>query len=326
MKSCRGFVAWAVVGLLLSPYAFGQNISGGAAARYPNKPIRLVVPQPPGGNNDIVGRMLAEHLSHAWSVPVVVDNRPGAGGNVGNELVAKAASDGYTLLNASPALVTSPALYSSLSYDPTKDFAPIAITVLVPQVLVVNMAVPVKTAKELVELARAKPGTLNYGSAGVGSGPHVAGALLAKMANVDIVHIPYKGTTLALNDLLGGRLHMQFGGVLALLPHIRSGKVRALAISTAQRSQALPELPTVAESNVPGYDNAGWLGLAAPAGTPRAIVNALSAQVARFGELPETRKRLDALGGEPVVSSPDQFNAFIRREVMQWKKVLSNAG
>lgn len=308
--------------VLISPYVYGQIKPGSGAGTYPSKPIRLIVPQAAGGNNDLVGRMVADHLSQAWSVPVVVDNRPGAGGNVGNELASKATPDGYTLLHASPALVTSPALYSRLSYDATRDLAPIGITALVPQVLVVSISVPARSVKELIDLARNKPGSLNYGSAGMGSGPHVSAALFVKMANVDITHIPYKGTSLAVIDLLAGQVQVQFGGLPALIPHIRAGKIRALGISTARRSQALPELPTIAESGLPGYDTAGWLGLAAPAGTPRAIIGALSTQIEGFKQRADTKKRFSELGAESVESSPDLFKAFIRREIAQWKKVL----
>lgn len=318
--------SWAVsvlvLVLMVAPYGHCQTRSTSGGAAYPTKPIRLIVPQAAGGNNDLVGRLVAEHLNQALNVPIVIDNRPGAGGNVGNELAAKATGDGYTLLHASPALVTSPALYSTLSYDATRDLAAIGITALIPQVLVVSVSVPAKSVKELIDLARKRPGQLNYGSAGVGSGPHVSAALFVKMANVDITHVPYKGTSLAVIDLLAGNVQVQFGGLPALIPHIRSGKIRALGISTARRSQALPDLPAIAEAGVPGYDTAGWLGLAAPAGTPAAIVSALSAQVEAFKRKPDTAKRFLDLGAEAVDSSPASFAKFIRYEIDQWKKVL----
>jgi tripartite-type tricarboxylate transporter receptor subunit TctC len=282
----------------------------------------MVVPQAAGGNTDIVGRMIGEHLSRAWNVPVVIDNRGGAGGNIGNEIVARAVPDGYTLLTASPALVTSPALYPDLAYDPTTDFAPVAIIALIPQVLAVHPSVPAKSVNELLQLARAKPGTLNSATAGPGSGPQVATALFASMAKIDIVQIAYKGTGPGLIDLLAGQVQMQFGGLPAMMPHIKSGKIRALGISTARRSQSLPDLPTIAEGGVPGYETAGWNGLAAPAGTPRTIVNALAAAVKDFQAQPETRQRFASQGAEVIESSPDHFKRFIAREVQQWKKVL----
>ena len=309
-----------LVAALMQQHATEQIKTG--SSNYPNKPIRLIVPQAAGGNNDLVGRMIAGHLSQAWAATVVVDNRPGAGGNIGNDLAAKAAPDGYTLLHASPALVTAPALHSGLTYDPSKDFEPIGFTALVPQVMVVSTLVPAKSVKELIDLARSKPGTLNYGSVGIGSGPHVSAALFVRMANVDIVHVPYKGINLVLNDLLAGRLHIQFGGLPALIPHIRNGKIRALGISTARRSQALPEVPTIAESGLIGYDTAGWLGLVAPAGTARPIVNALGAELTAFAQKADTRKRFKDLGAESIETSPALFKAFIQREIPLWKKVL----
>ncbi len=311
-----------LLALLIAPHGHGQTRSADGGVAYPTKPIRLIVPQAAGGNNDLVGRMMAEHLGQVWSIPVVIDNRPGAGGNVGNELASKATGDGYTLLHASPALVTSPALYSKLSYDATRDLAAIGITGLIPQVLVVSVSIPVTSVKELIDLAKKRPGQLNYGSAGMGSGPHVSAALFVQMANVDITHVPYKGTSLAVIDLLAGNVQVQFGGLPALIPHIKAGRIRALGISTARRSQALPDLPSIAEAGVPGYDTAGWLGLAAPAGTPRAIVNALSVQVEAFKQLADTRKRFADLGAEAVNSSPASFAEFVRREIAQWKKVL----
>jgi len=293
-----------------------------ASPTYPTKPIRLVIPQAAGGNTDLVGRMFAEHLHQAWGAAVVVDNRGGAGGNIGNEVVAKATPDGYTLLTASPALVTSPALYRRLSYEATRDFAPVGILALIPQVLAVHPAVPAKSVKELLDLARDKPASLNYAAPGIGSGPHVTAALFVSMANVKIVHVAYKGTGPALTDLIAGQVQMQFGGLPALIPHIRAGRIRGLGLSTARRSAALPELPTIAEAGVPGFDTAGWVGLAAPAGTPRAIVDAVAAQVVEFRGRPETRRRYAEQGAEAIESSPQHFREFIAREVPQWKKVL----
>lgn len=311
---------------VLWPFLQAQAQTGGGASTYPTKPIRMVVPQAAGGNTDLIGRMIGDHLNRAWNVPVIIDNRGGAGGNIGNEIVAKAAPDGYTLLTASPALVTSPALYPKLSYDATKDFAPIAMIAVIPQVLAVHPSVPAKNVKELLQLARDKPGSLNSAAPGPGSGPQVAGALFISMTKVNIVQVAYKGTGPALIDLIAGQVQIQFGGLPAMMPHIKSGKIRALGISTARRSQSLPDLPTIAESGVPGYDTAGWNGLAAPAGTPRSAVNALAAQVVDFKQRPETRKRFSEQGAEALESSPEHFKAFIARQVLQWKKVLKPEG
>ncbi|MEK6592450.1 MAG: tripartite tricarboxylate transporter substrate binding protein [Pseudomonadota bacterium] len=307
---------------VVSARAVGQTKSGEGTGGYPTKPVRMIIPQAPGGNTDFIGRQVSEHLSQMLGFSVIVDNRPGAGGNLGNEIAAKASPDGYTLLTASPALVTSPALYPKLAYDATRDFAPVGITALVPQVLVVHPSVPVRSVQELVALARNKPGTLNYAAPGAGSGPHVTAALFVSMANVRIEHIAYKGTGPAMIDLLAGQVQMQFGGLPALIPHIRANRVRALGISTARRSQALPDLPTIAESGLPGYDTAGWVGLTAPAGTPRPIINLLAKHLADFKKREDARKLFATQGAVFVESSPEHFKAFILREIPQWKKVL----
>lgn len=312
-------------GLILSPIFVLTALEGHAQTKantYPTKPIRMVVPQAAGGNTDIIGRMIGEHLNRAWGVPVIIDNRSGAGGNIGNEIVAKAEPDGYTLLTTSPALVTSPALYPKLSYDATKEFSPIGIVALIPQVLAVHPSVPAKSVQDLLQIARSKPGSLNSGAPGPGSGPQVATALFSSMANVNIVQVAYKGTGPALIDLIAGQIQMQFGGLPALMPHIKSGKIRALGISTAHRSKSLPDLPTIAESGVPGYDTAGWNGFAAPARTPKAIIDKLAAELVEFKKRPDIQARFAAQGAEAIESSPDHFAKFIQREVRQWKKVL----
>ncbi len=323
MKTRFGILSSVLLGgSLVSAMAFGQVDLGGTVGTYPARPIRMIVPQAPGGNTDFIGRQAAEYLGRVLGGNFVIDNRPGAGGNLGNEIAATAVPDGYTLLTASPALVTSPALYKKLSYDAMKDFAPIAIIALVPQVLAVHPSVPANSVQELIRLARDKPGVLNYAAPGAGSGPHVTAALFVSMANVNIVHVAYKGTGPAMIDLLAGQVQMQFGGLPAMIPHIQSGRIRALGLSTAQRSAALPELPTIAESGLPGFDTAGWVGMAAPAGTPRAIVTLLSRHVEEFKKDAEARKRFSARGAEFMASSPEQFRKFIMREIPQWKKVL----
>ena len=320
----RIFGSVLLAGSLAAGVASGQVDLGGNVGMYPARPIRMIVPQAPGGNTDFIGRQASEYLGRMLGGNVVVDNRPGAGGNLGNEIAANAVADGYTLLTASPALVTSPALYKKLSYDATKDFAPIAIIALVPQVLAVHPSVPAKSVQELIRLARDKPGVLNYAAPGAGSGPHVTAALFVSMANVNIVHVAYKGTGPAMIDLLAGQVQMQFGGLPAMIPHIQAGRIRALGLSTAQRSSALPELPTIAESGLPGFDTAGWVGVAAPAGTPRAIVTLLSRHVAEFKKDAAARQRFAARGAEFIESSPEHFRKFIMREIPQWKKVLKS--
>ncbi|MGE0560012.1 MAG: Bug family tripartite tricarboxylate transporter substrate binding protein [Burkholderiales bacterium] len=323
MKNRHGILGAVLFGgCLASTAAFGQVNLGGDIGVYPSRPIRMVVPQAPGGNTDFIGRQVSQYVSQALNGNMVVDNRPGAGGNLGNEIVARATPDGYTLLTASPAFVTSPALYKKLAYDAIKDFAPIGITALVPQVLAVHPSVPAKSVKELIQLARDKPGSLNYAAPGVGSGPHVTAARFVSMANVKIEHISYNGTGPALIDLLAGRVQMQFGGLPAMIPHIRTGRIRALGISTARRSAALPELPSIAEQGVTGFDTAGWVGMAAPAGTPRAIVVLLSKHLEALKKDAETQKRFAARGAEFMDSSPEKFAQFIRHEIPQWKKVL----
>ncbi|MGA0024152.1 MAG: Bug family tripartite tricarboxylate transporter substrate binding protein [Burkholderiales bacterium] len=323
MKSRFGVLSAFLFGGCLAPtIALGQVNLGGDIGVYPSRPIRMVVPQAPGGNTDFIGRQASQYISQALNGNVVVDNRPGAGGNLGNEIVASATPDGYTLLTASPAFVTSPALYKKLAYDAIKDFAPIGMTALVPQVLAVHPSVPAKNVQELIQLARDKPGGLNYAAPGAGSGPHVTAARFVSMANVKIEHIAYKGTGPALIDLLAGRVQMQFGGLPAMIPHIRSGRIRALGISTARRSAALPELPSIAEQGVTGFDTAGWVGMAAPAGTPRAIVALLSQHLEAFKKDAAAQKRFASRGAEFTDSSPEKFVQFIKREIPEWKKVL----
>ncbi len=293
-----------------------------ADSAYPKKPIRMVVPQAAGGNVDLIGRMLSEHLNRTWGVPVIIDNRGGAGGNIGCEIVAKAAPDGYTLLTVPVALVTSPAIHPKLGYDATRDFSPIGIIALVPQVLAVHPSVAAKSVEELLQLAKNKPGSLSTGSPGLGSGPQTAAALLVSTTKINIVQVAYKGTGPALIDLIGGQIQMMFGGLPALMPHINSGKIRALGISTAQRSKSLPSLPTIAESGVPGYDTAGWVGFAAPAGTQQAIISKLDAQLADFKRRPEVQARFAVVGAEAIDSSPKHFRTFILSEIEKWKRVL----
>ena len=316
---CKRYLLVAAVFSMPQPYAHG-------AAAYPDRPIRLVVPLAPGGTTDILARLVAQRLSATFGQPVIVDNRPGAGGNIGNEVVARAVPDGYTLLMAAPPLVINPGLYAKVGYRPIDDYTPISLIASVPVVLAVNPGVQARSVRELLTLTKAHPGKYNYASSGVGGTPHLAGALFSSMAAVDIVHVPYKGSGPALTDLLGGQVHMQFSGLPPLLPFIRSGKLRALGVASLKRSPALPEVPTIAEAGVPGYEATSWQGLSAPARLPVQITTLLHAAVTKFISAPETRARFAELGAEPVGSTPAEFARFIKVEFNKWGPVIRQTG
>jgi tripartite-type tricarboxylate transporter receptor subunit TctC len=309
----------AVLGTALFAFpAFGQE--------YPSRPVRLVVPFAAGGPNDIIARLVGGRLSEALGQPIVVENRPGAGGNIGTDFVAKAAPDGYTLLSAGPGSLIINPLLGSVPYDTARDFAPVSLMASAPNVLVVHPSLPAKSVKELIELARARPRHLNYASGGPGSTPHLSGALFAVMAGIDIVHVPYKGTGPASADLLGGQVQMAFFGIPPLLPHIRSGKLRALAVTGKRRSPELPEVPTVHEAALPGYEVSPWYGLLAPAGTSRAIITRLNAEVARVVRSAEMREKLASQGAEPAGGTPEDYAAVIRADTATWARVIKDAG
>lgn len=296
------------------------------AAAYADRPIRLVVPLAPGGTTDILARLVAQRLTATLGQPVIVDNRPGAGGNIGNEVVARAVPDGYTLLMAAPPLVINPGLYAKVDYRPIDDYTPISLIASVPVVLAVNPSIQARSVKDLIALAKANPGKYNYASSGVGGTPHLAGALFASMAAVDLVHVPYKGSGPALTDLLGGQVHMQFSGLPPLLPFIRSGKLRALGVASTKRTSALPEVPTIAEAGVAGYEATSWQGLSAPARLSREITTVLNAILVKFIAAPETRAQFAELGAEPVGSSPAEFARFIKVEFDKWGPVIRQTG
>jgi tripartite-type tricarboxylate transporter receptor subunit TctC len=309
----------AVLGTALFAFpTFGQE--------YPSRPVRLVVPFAAGGPNDIIARLVGGRLSEALGQPIVVENRPGAGGNIGTDFVAKAAPDGYTLLSAGPGSLIINPLLGSVPYDTARDFAPVSLMASAPNVLVVHPSLPAKSVKELIELARARPRHLNYASGGPGSTPHLSGALFAVMAGIDIVHVPYKGTGPASADLLGGQVQMAFFGIPPLLPHIRSGKLRALAVTGKRRSPELPEVPTVHEAALPGYEVSPWYGLLAPAGTSRAIITRLNAEVARVVRSAEMREKLASQGAEPAGGTPEDYAAVIRADTATWARVIKDAG
>ena len=314
--------------VLIMLYAFASIESTRVRAEvnpYPAKPIRLVVPLAPGGTTDILARLIGQRFTDRLGRPVIVDNRPGAGGNIGNEVVAKAAPDGYTLLMANPPLVINPSLMT-VGYAPLVDYSPISLIASIPVVLAVNPSVSARSLKELIVLAKNSPGKYNYASSGNGGGPHLSAALFASMAGIDIVHVPYKGSGPALADLLGGQVHMQFSGLPPLLPLIKSGKLRALGIAGVKRSAALPEVPTIAEAGIAGYASASWQGLAAPARLPKNIVAKLHDESLSFITSADVQSRLAELGAEPVGSGPEEFAVFIKAEFEKWGRVIRQIG
>ena len=297
-----------------------------AADTYPARPIRMIVAYPPGGGTDQVGRVLADQLTVTLGQNVVVDNRGGATGNIGTELAARAVPDGYTLLmgNVAPNAVNV-SLFKKLGFDPVKDFAPVSLVAVTPNILVAHPSMPVKTIKELIAYAKAKPGTLNFPSAGVGSSSHLAGEMLKSLAGISMVHIPFKGGGPALVAVIAGEVQIMFATMPAAMPHVKSGKVKPVAVTTAKRSQAMPELPTIAESGVKGYEASTWYGLLAPARTPPAIVTRLHADTVKILAGP-TRQRLEAQGFEPEGGTPAEFAAYIKTEIVKWAKVIKDAG
>ena len=297
-----------------------------AADAYPNKPIRIVVAYTPAGTTDILARAIGQKLTEAWGQSVIVDNRPGANGNIGTEYAAKATPDGYTLLmtTAAPHGV-NPGLYRKLGFDAVKDFAGISLVATVPNVLVVNNNMPVKDVKELVAYLRANPGKVNFGSPGYGSTGHMSTELFMAMTGVKMNHVPYKGDAGVLADVMAGQVSLSFSNMPAYTPQIKAGRIRALAVSTSKRSPAAPEIPTMAEAGVPGYVAVAWFGLLAPAKTPRDIVNRLSTETARILKMPDVNSRLSDLGAEPVGSTPAEFDAHIKSEIVKWAKVIKDA-
>ena len=294
-----------------------------AAQGYPVKPIRFVVPYAPGGNTDILSRLLGQKLNEAWRQQVIIDNRPGAAGTVGAELVARAPADGYTLIMGSFGnIIVANSLYKNLKYDPLKDFAPVALVSLPPGVLVEHPAVPAQNVRELIAYAKSNPGRLNYGSPGSGAWNHLFFELFKTSAGVSIVHVPYKGIAPAVVDLLGGQVQLAISAFPTALPHVRSGKLRALAVTSAKRSGLMTDVPTIAESGLPGYEAAGWFGVLAPAGTPPSVVTKLNTEINRILELPEVKASLASDGAEPAGGSPAQMADSARAASIKWGKII----
>jgi tripartite-type tricarboxylate transporter receptor subunit TctC len=310
------FILIAMV--LLAPVVMAQQA-------YPNKPVRIIVPYPPGGTADIIGRTIAEKLGVLWGQSVIVENRAGAGGTIGVDAVAKAAPDGYTMvLGVTGPLTIAPSINAQLAYDPLRDLVPITLVAAVPSLIAIHPSVPARDLKELIALAKSQPGKLTFASAGTGTSVHIAGELFKSMAGVDIIHVPYKGGAPALNDLLGGQVSMIIENMPQLLPQVRAGKIRALAVTSEQRSPTLADMPAVAEI-LPGYEATTWFGLLAPAKTPQEIVRKVQSDVAKIGMLPDVKERFTGLGADVIASTPEAFAKHLQSELVRFSKVIKDA-
>ena len=307
--------------------AVAQTSSTGSGQAYPQKPVRIVVGVPAGGTTDVVARLVGQKLGEQMGQQVLIDNRGGAGGNIGAELVAKAPPDGYTLFLATIGTIAiNPSLYSKMPFDTLRDFAAVSQLTSMPQLLVVHPSVPVKSVKELIAYAKSRPGQLTFASGGSGTAIHLAGELFKSMAGVDMVHVAYKGGGPAMTDLIGGQVSLMFDQILTALPHAHSGRLRGLAVTTANRSPAAPQIPTIAEAALPGYAVTTWHGLLAPAGTPRDIVSRLNGETAKALQNPDIKDRFAAQGVDPVSGTPEQFSALMKSELDKWRKVIAASG
>jgi tripartite-type tricarboxylate transporter receptor subunit TctC len=296
------------------------------AQQYPIKPIRIIVAYTPAGTTDILARAVGQKMSEAWGQPVIIENRPGAAGNIGTELAARATPDGYTMIMGTAGThAVNPALYRKLPFHPIRDFAAVSLVAMVPNIMVVNNALPVKNVKEFIAYAKASPGKLNFGSPGNGSTAHLSMEMFMSMTGAKLVHIPYKGSAPVLSDLMGGQIAVTIDNMPVYLPYVKAGKIRALAVSPAKRSSAAPDLPTIAEAGVPGYDSGAWFGLLVPARTPGALVTKLSAETARILKFPDVNKRISDLGAEIVGSIPDEFTRLIKTDGAKWARVIREA-
>ena len=297
------------------------------AQPFPSKPTKMIVPYPPGGSADILARAIGAKVGEALGQPVVIDNRPGAGTIIGTEATAKSAPDGYTfMLGTVSSHAINPALNPKLPFDPVKDFTPLSLVASIPFAMIVHPSVPARSVQEFIALAKARPGQINYSSAGNGTSNHLAGELLKSMAGIDLVHVPYKGSAPALNDLVAGQVSLMFDLVLTAAPHIKSGAARGLAVTGAQRSPVLPGLPTVAESGLPDYEVSAWFGIFAPAGLPQPVAQRLNAEFVKVMQQPDLKQRLAGLGADPLTSTPEQFSSYLRSEIDKWAKVVKASG
>ena len=313
---------------LACTFAFSLALPAASHAQaYPSKPIRFVVPYPAGGPLDTIARLLGAKVGESVKQPVVVDNKPGAGGNIGADIVAKSPADGYTILMGAVAThAINPTLYKSIPYDPVKDFAPITQVATTPNVLVIHPSMPATNVREFIAHAKANPGKLSFGSGSIGSAGHLAGELFKTTAGVDMVHVPYKGAAPAMQDLVGGQINLMFDNLASALVQVKAGKIKALAVTTSKRSSFAPELPTIAESGLPGFDISTWFGVFAPAGTPREVLDRLHAEFAKALAAPDIREKMVNMGAEPVGNSPGEFSAFVRAEAEKYARVIKASG
>ena len=323
MKASRRSVVVVATALFASGL---QGTAWAQPAAYPVRPVRFILPFPPGGGTDILGRILAQELGRGLGQQVVVDNRPGAGANIGAEIAARSAPDGYTMFMGNVAHAVNATLYRKLPYDFVRDFAPVTMLASTPNLLVAHPSVSARTVQELVALAKASPGKLIYASSGSGSSAHLAGELFKAMAGVDIIHIPYKGGNQLVMDVLAGQILLMMNNITTALPHIKAGKLRALGVTTLKRSPAMPELPAIDEAGLPGFENSVWYGVLAPAGTPVPIINRLNSIVVKALNMPDMRERLSNQGAEPVGNTPDESAAQLRADIAKWAKVIKATG
>ncbi len=297
-----------------------------AASGYPTRPLRWIVPYAPGGGADTVTRVVGQKLAESWAQPVVIDNRPGAAGIVGADVAAKARPDGYTILMAATPHAVNVSLYNQLPFDLTRDFTAVTLVASFPNILVLHPSVPVTSIKELVALAKSRPGQLNFASNGNGTSPHLAMELFKSMAGISMMHVPYKASSQAFTDLLGGQVSLMFPNLPSALPHVKSRKLKALAVTGIRRSPAAPDIPTMAEDGVPGYAADTWNGVLVPAGTPRAIVLRLNSELVKIVNMPDMKQRLLTLGAETIGNTPEEFSAYLKAEITKWALVIKNAG
>ena len=312
---------------VLAAHSTTASAQASSATDYPTKSIRMVVGFAPGGGTDIIARIAGQGISENLRQQVVIDNRLGAGGNIAVEMVARSAPDGYTLLTTGTGThAINPSLYSNLRWDPIKDFTPVSLIADTPYLMVVNPSVPARSVKEFIALAKSKPGAINMASSGAGGMPHLAGELFNLMAGTKMLHVPYKGTGAVFPDLIGGRVQVTFGDIVATLPHVKGGRLRALGITSPKRAASLQDIPTIAESGVPGYDAVGWFGVFAPAATPRAVVMKLNGAIVKYVKQPEIERRFTELGAVVVASTPERFAEIHKADLARWAKVVKAAG
>lgn len=322
MKNCSPYACSCLVAALLA-----VSIGVAVAQGYPIKPVRMVVPFPAGGATDIVGRIVAQKLSEALGQQVIVDNRGGAGGTIGSDMVAKSPPDGYTILVATSSThAIAPSLYGKLGYDPVRDFAPVTLVANATILLAVHPSVPARNVRELIALAKKQPNALSFASSGNGGISHLVGEQFKSIAGIQMLHVPYKGDTPALTDLVSGQVSLMFGTAVSFLPYVKSGRLNALAVTNPKRSPIVPDVPTVAESGLPGFEALQWFGIVAPAGTPKEIVARLSGEIVKILRLPDVRERMSGLGAEVVASTPEQFAVFQKADTAKWARVVKESG